>query len=141
MECKCFSFKPDYLKLKEYKYWTLYLAESQLVIGWTHLVLKRHIEFYEDLTNEELVESRNAIKDIKKALAKTFKPDWFNVMQLGNMTKHLHLQLVPRYSKEVEYEGEIFIDKNYGNIVDSSWKPRDEEFLTKMANYLKENME
>ncbi|MBU1199825.1 MAG: HIT family protein [Nanoarchaeota archaeon] len=126
--------------IKEYKYWRLSLAESQILIGWTHASLKRHILFFEELRDEELIELKKIIMEIKETLNKTFKPDWFNVMQLGNMTPHLHFQLVPRYKEKRIFVGREFIDKSYGRPILDEWIEEDNIFLKKLRNYIKKEM-
>lgn len=140
MKCKWCDFDNKSLIIKEYKYWQLSLAESQTLLGWTHASLKRHICFFEELKNEELVELKTIIKEIKEALNKTFKPDWFNVMQLGNMTPHLHVQLIPRYKEKRYFAGREFIDKKYGRPIPDEWVIEDGIFLGKLRDYIKKEM-
>jgi diadenosine tetraphosphate (Ap4A) HIT family hydrolase len=54
------------------------------------------------------LELKLIVKEWRSAMNKAFEPDWFNVMQLGNMTKHLHFQLVPRYKKKEYLRKENF---------------------------------
>lgn len=135
-KCIFCDIKENELTLKEYKYWSLVLAESQFIIGWSHAILKRHAERFEELTDEELIELKQVIKELKSALKKTFKPDWFNVMQLGNMTKHIHFQLVPRYCEPRRFDGRVFIDKDYGKMIVNRWKQEDKKFLLKLKKYI-----
>lgn len=140
MKCKWCDFDNKALLIKEYKYWKLSIAESQILIGWTHASLKRHINFFEELTDEELIELKKVINEIKEALSKTFKPDWFNVMQLGNMTPHLHFQLVPRYKEKRFFVGREFIDKTYGRPISDEWVIEKDIFLKKIRDYIKNEM-
>lgn len=140
MKCQWCNFDKRTLLIKEYKYWNLSIAESQTLIGWTHASLKRHICFFEELTDEELIELKYVVRETKEALNKTFKPDWFNVMQLGNMTPHLHFQLVPRYKEKRFFEGRIFIDKTYGRPISDEWVIEKDNFLKKVRDYLKKGM-
>ena len=126
--------------IKDYKHWTLVLAKSQSILSWTIAFLKRHIQSFEELTDEELLEIKQVIKELKSALNKTFKPDWFNVMQLGNLVPHLHIHLVPRYKEVRKYDGRIFVDKDYGKMIPNKWKPEDKKFLTRLTNHLKDNI-
>ncbi|MFO8015478.1 MAG: hypothetical protein R6U32_00075 [Candidatus Woesearchaeota archaeon] len=64
-KCRWCDCKDDHLKLKEYRHWNLYLAGSQFIIGWSHAVLKRHIFFFEELTDEELIGLKQLIRDLK----------------------------------------------------------------------------
>jgi diadenosine tetraphosphate (Ap4A) HIT family hydrolase len=135
-ECKFCSFEDQHLILKEYRYWTLSIAESQNLLGWSHAFLKRHVLFFEELTDEEIIELKKVISDLKFTLNKIFKPDWFNVMQLGNMTQHLHFQLVPRYKEKREFEGRIFFDKEYGRMIVDRWNPEEKQFLIKLNKFI-----
>jgi len=140
MKCKWCDFNNKSLIIKEYEYWRLSVAESQILLGWTHASLKRHIQFFEELKDEELIELRQIIKDIKGALNKTFKPDWFNVMQLGNMTRHLHFQLVPRYKEKRQFAGREFVDKTFGRLISEEWIIEDDIFLEKLRDHIKKEM-
>ncbi len=138
--CRFCDFKENYLIIKDYKYWTLVLAESQYILGRTIAFLKRHIRFFEELTDEESLEIKQIVGEIKSALNKTFKPDWFNVMQLGNLVPHLHIHMVPRYKKVRKYDGRIFVDKDYGKMITNEWEPEDKNFLTRLTNHIKDNI-
>ncbi|HII71969.1 TPA: HIT family protein [Candidatus Woesearchaeota archaeon] len=140
MDCKWCNFKDDYLKLKEYTYWDLYLLESHSVLGWCAVALKRHAEYFDDLTDKELIELKQVVSDCRSALDKAFHPDWFNVMQLGNMVRHIHFHLVPRYKDPREFEGRSFVDQDYGKMLVDRWKPEDKEFLTKLADHLRKDL-
>ena len=61
-KCKFCLFEQKDLILKKYKYWTLVLAESQSHLGWTHAVLNRHAELFEELTDNELTELKDSIQ-------------------------------------------------------------------------------
>ena len=134
------GFKREYQIVKDYSSWTLILAEGQLPLGWCITFLKRHIEFFEELTDEELLELKQVITELKWALGKTFRPDWFNVMQLGNAENHLHVHLVPRYKEPREYGGRTFADQDYGKMIIDRWEPESEEFLIGLGNHIRENM-
>lgn len=134
-DCHFCHFKNKYLILKEYKYWNLSLSESQVLIGWCQASLKRHILFFEELDDKELQELKTVVSDWKRMVEK-FHPDWFNVMQMGNLVKHLHFQLVPRYKNEVKYEKRIFTDKSYGRPVLDIWEPEKDEFLLRLKRHL-----
>lgn len=140
MKCKWCDFNDKSLIIKEYKYWRLSIAESQILPGWTHASLKRHVHFFEELKDEELTELRKIIKEIKVVLNKTFKPSWFNVMQLGNMTQHLHFHLVPRYKEKKHFAGREFVDKTYGRLISDEWIVEDNLFLEKLRDHIKKEM-
>jgi diadenosine tetraphosphate (Ap4A) HIT family hydrolase len=130
----------EYLKIKEFENWVLYIGKSQQCIGWCDLVLKRHIEFFEDISEKEFKELKKIISKWKNSLKKLFKPDWFNIMQLGNSTKHLHFLLVPRYKNTVVYKRRKFIDKDYSHMLKERWNPENDDFLKKLAKDIQENL-
>ncbi len=140
MVCKWCDFDNESLIIKEYDYWKLSVAESQILLGWTHASLKRHIHFFEELKDEELLELRSIVNDIKRALRKTFKPDWFNIMQLGNMTKRLHFQLVPRYKEKRVFAGRVFIDKTFGKPITDKWIVENSVFLEKLRDHIRKEI-
>lgn len=140
LKCKWCKFNEEYLLIKEYQFWNLYLAESQSILGWCHAVLKRHIFFFEELTNEELQELKLIVSQWKFTLNQTFQPTWFNVMQLGNITPHLHFQLIPRYNQKMEYDKRTFLDKDFGKMIVDRWKREDRLFLEKLAKHLRKNI-
>ena len=139
-KCAFCEFRDADVVIKDYKHWTLILAESQSVLGWTLAILKRHILFFEELSEEELIELRQAVRDIKCALDKEFQPDWFNVMQLGNATKHLHVHLVPRYRQPRRYAGRVFTDPDYGKMMVDRWNPEEKAFLAELALRLRKSI-
>ncbi|MBR9702610.1 hypothetical protein GOV10_01110 [Candidatus Woesearchaeota archaeon] len=140
MVCKWCVYEQDEIILKEYTHWKLVLSDCQALLGWCQAVLKRHEEDFEELYDEELLELRTVIADWKICLRKSFSPDWFNEQHMGNMDKHLHLQLVPRYESSREFNGKTFSDKDFGNPYVIVWKPEEKIFLNTLANQLRKNL-
>jgi len=138
IECKWCDYKKDYLKIKDYKLWTLYLSESQPLVGCLCLVLKRHIIEFEALNEKEWAELKQAEKEALAALKLLFLPDAFDVMQLGSADRHICFHVVPRYAKPRTYSKRVFADENYGKMVTWQDEASDEIFLRLLANQVKE---
>ena len=51
---------------------------------------------------------------ITSALSESFHPDYYNYYSLDNMTRHLHVHIIPRYSKEIHMFGLQFKDIAFG---------------------------
>ncbi len=136
-DCLFCGFAEKHLILKEYDYWLFVLEKNQNPLGWTLAILKRHVTHFKELTEEELLELQQIVKDAESAIGKLFNHDWFNVMQLGNFMPHLHCHLVPRYEKPREYAGRTFIDEHWGGILKSEWKEEPKKFLTKLADEIR----
>lgn len=143
-KCKMCKFikNKDYFfrKLKEYNYWVLYLSDSHQCLGWSNIMLKRHIENFEDLKSDELIELKKIVKEWKDAMKKFSNPDWFNLMHLCNGRKHLHFQLVPRYEKKRVYLNKTFIDKDYGHMLKERIKEEKDDFLEKLAEEIRKKI-
>jgi diadenosine tetraphosphate (Ap4A) HIT family hydrolase len=118
----------DYSKdlIKDYKCWSVYIHQNQGILGRTYVWCKRENALeLPDATEEEQKELFQILKEIEIVLTKAFNPDMFNYAFLGNATHHLHGHILPRYSKPVEFNGQTFIDKNWGH----NYKT-DHEFIT-----------
>ena len=140
-DCPYCKSLPQHLILIEYKFWTLVVEEGQINLGWSLAIHKGHKEFFEQLEVEELAELKAIVSDWKSALNKTFKPDWFNVMQCGNMVHHLHFHLAPRYKAPRIFGRTGFTDKTFGHMPDTSnWKAKDKALLTAVRDELKKNL-
>jgi len=103
-------------KIKDYKYWSVFLHKNQDCLGRSYVWCKRENALdLADATPEEQGELFLILQNLKEALQKTFKPDWFNYAFLGNETRHLHGHLLPRYATPREFKGVIFKDESYGH--------------------------
>ena len=134
MECELCDFKSPRI-IKEYKFWIL-SAAAQTPLGWMHVILKRHAEFFDELTQEELEELKEVVREARAALDKIWKPDWFNVTQLGNTCPHLHVNLIPRYKEKREFAGREFVDATFGGGVES--EEIGEEMVEKVRGEIKD---
>ena len=81
------------------------------------------------------------INELRKAITKSFKPDWFNYSFLGNATRHLHCHFIPRYSTTKKFVGITFTDKLYSHNyrTDNNFKIS-AEILEKIKLEIKENL-
>ena len=103
-------------KIKDYRYWKVFAAENQSYLGRCIVWCKR--ENAEDLTQatqEEWNELLLILSELRKAVGRVFKSDWFNYSFLGNATRHFHGHFVPRYKTEREFGGVTFKDWNWGS--------------------------
>ena len=74
--------------------------------GHMKLVAKRHLNAFDQLTDQELVALRELLKKAKALIEKEFKPDGFNLgvnegAAAGQTVFHLHVHLIPRYKGDV----------------------------------------
>jgi len=106
----------DKYKIKDYKYWTIFVHQNQNYLGRCVVWCKREDALdLTDATKEEQKELFFVLNELRKAIKEVFQPDWFNYSFLGNNTQHLHAHFVPRYAKPKVFEGITFEDKLYGH--------------------------
>ena len=114
---KIFIMDFEKLKIKEYKFWELYLHDPHYYLGSVYLWAKRNdqVDFLET-TEEERQEFFRVAKDAKNVLEELFQVDRFNVVNLQNKVNHLHVHIIPRYSSQRNFDGFIFLDENWGKM-------------------------
>lgn len=113
-------------KIKEYKYWEVFIGQNQSYLGRCVVWCKRDNALdLTDATKEEVEELFLVLRELKEALIKAFQPDRFNYSFLGNKTRHLHCHFIPRYAEPKIFEGITFEDKLSGH----NWQT-DHNFIT-----------
>lgn len=123
-------------KIKDYKYWTIFIHDNQSYSGRCIIWCKRSRAVdLADANLDELKELTIILKELKQTIHKIFEADWFNYSFLGNATKHLHMHFVPRYESSRQFENVIFKDARHGHnyLTDHSFKIS-EELLQKIKN-------
>jgi len=77
------------------------------------LALRRHVESPTKLRPDEWPELLGSIQEARDLLARAFHPDHFNFAFLGNVERHLHLHVLPRYASGRVVIGLTFTDPGY----------------------------
>src|SRR3989338_8314473 len=99
------------LKILEGKYWDAFLHEDQTVVGRIYFWYKEgNVVDFLDVPEDAMLEFHKTAQKIKKVLIELFNPDIFNYLALNNNTRHLHIHIIPRYSKKIEKFGATFED-------------------------------
>jgi len=102
-------------KIKDYHHWSVFLHQNQGYLGrsivWCNW--ENALDFA-DITSEEQGELFIILTELKKAIQKSFSPDWLNYAFLGNEIRHVHGHIVPRYASPRKFEGTVFEDALYG---------------------------
>lgn len=112
MNCEFCNLKG--LTIKEYKNWVVHLSDDQRYLGRCIIRLRRHLEDFFDINEEELKELFEITKKLRDAIKEIFGAGMFNYATLGNVVRHVHLHFIPRYSKKVNFLGIIFEDERWG---------------------------
>lgn len=103
------------LLIKDYEYWSVYIAENQCYLGRCTIWCKReNATDMTEATEAEHLEFLLIIKMLKKAVEKAFQADWLNYAFLGNEVQHLHCHFIPRYSSYRLFANMFFLDNRWG---------------------------
>jgi diadenosine tetraphosphate (Ap4A) HIT family hydrolase len=106
-------------------------------VGHLQVVPLRHVEWPEQLTEEEFTQFFSLIKKTMILLKKAMNPVGFNAgmnlgVSSGQSITHLHFQIVPRYKKEVGFMESLMGTKVMPETLDATYKR-----LMKHADLLK----
>lgn len=122
-ECK--YCEGDNQVIKEYNYWRLAIHINQYYLGRCKIILKRHIEDITEIKDNERDELFVIMKNLRKAIIDLFGANLFNYASLGNITRHVHVHIIPRYDHIVKFRGHIFKDENWGR----NYAPYPKDFI------------
>lgn len=114
MECRFCNLDFRSVTIYEGEYWRVVLNSNQYYLGRVIIVLKRHLEDPLELSRDELNELIELSRKTVMVLKKLFQPDLINYAMLGNIIRHVHLHVIPRYKSERFFGGVRFIDENWG---------------------------
>ena len=130
------------LKIKDFKYWTVYLYPNQYYLGRVFIKANKEIIDLMDISREERDELFQIGLKVRNVLTSLFRPDKFNYCSLGNIVPQLHLHLIPRYNDSRVFENIVFNDDRWG----MNYAPYNKEFeipkeiLLKIREVIKENL-
>lgn len=127
------------LKIFETNYWVWSLREEQVTIGSSILSLKRKVEEFSQVNQEEFNDLKIMIEIVEKTLKQTFHYTEINYLMLMMVDKHVHYHIIPRYNKDIIFENKLWIDFNYPNISDLSRHNESQEYNHKIIEILEKN--
>lgn len=112
------------LLIKEGALWRVELRDQQNYLGWSFIILKRHIEDLSEINGREWLELHKLLNQLSRAIKTAFEPEKFNYASFGNEINHVHVQVVPRYKHSIKLKEVVFKDERWG----SNYSPYDKEF-------------
>jgi diadenosine tetraphosphate (Ap4A) HIT family hydrolase len=78
--------------------------------GFCRVVLERHVTEMSDLDPPERMRFMNAVFATEAALRELLHPDKVNLASLGNVTRHLHWHVIPRYRGDRHFPRPIWAE-------------------------------
>jgi diadenosine tetraphosphate (Ap4A) HIT family hydrolase len=76
--------------------------------GFCRVVLQRHVKEMTDLAPAERARLMEAVFATESALRELMHPDKINLASLGNITRHLHWHVVPRFRDDRHFPQPIW---------------------------------
>jgi diadenosine tetraphosphate (Ap4A) HIT family hydrolase len=130
------------------KFWKIDLSDNQYYLGRCYVSLKRQCPALSQLTKEEMLDFFEIAKKLEPALKKAFGSTMFNwtclmnnAYKSENPKPQVHFHFKPRYNHKVNFEGEVFEDKEFAHHYDHKAKKEvSEEIMRKIIEKIKANM-
>ncbi len=109
-----FCALPEDRIIKKLRFWTIELADNQVLLGRCRIIHNGHIEDPIDTTDEERKELWEAMDIVHDALLEILRPDAFNYAFIGAKDRHVHMHVFPRYAVPTMWSGQRFEDHTWG---------------------------
>lgn len=122
--------------------------KSPILPGHSLIVPNRHVERFEELTDNELSELLIFTKKVNHILNRYFPNSGFNWtiqdgFAAGQTVSHVHVHVIPRHNKDLPDPGDWYplIEKNEDQFLDSSTRPKlTDEQLKRINQKLKSDV-
>ncbi len=133
----------------ETEYWSIKLdSTDQTYLGRAVVVLKRNCGDLAELTDEELLDFKKVVIGFENAVRKSFNATMFNWTCLMNGAYQnnppdpwVHWHVRPRYNHEVQFEGSVFEDTDFGHhYIRGTNRSVDDGMKDKIINAIKRNL-
>jgi len=105
---------PFYGVLKEYEHWVVLFRDKQVTIG-SVIIMSKHTDAQSlgALSPEAWSQFGEVCKHVEAAITAAFGAEKFNYLALMMYDPEVHFHVIPRYSKPVEFAGEVFVDPDW----------------------------
>lgn len=94
------------------------LVPDPVYIGYLCLIVNRHVAEMTDLSDDEGRAIFAMLLQLESYIRDTLKPDKINWASLGNMVKHVHWHIIPRYQNDQHFPNSI-----WGAVTNLQYKP------------------
>ncbi|HEU4914008.1 MAG TPA: HIT family protein [Candidatus Saccharimonadales bacterium] len=127
------------------EYWRVILSYDQAYVGRLFIPLRVHKGSLGELTDEEWSDFKEIVRKVEQANAKVFGGRPFNWLCMMNdafkqipANPHVHWHMLPRYDHDIEINGQIFTDPDYGRHYDKGrWMRVTDELAQAIIDRLK----
>ena len=108
--------------VKEFEHWVILCRDAQVTLGSLILITKDDVTAFSRLSDDAFAELPVAIKSIEQTLKRAFGNDKINYFMLMMADPEVHFHVIPRYSRDVEFEGVMFQDRSWPGPADLKQK-------------------
>jgi len=116
---------------------SLYLSKNQTYRGYSLLIFDaRHVEWLDQLSAEEWSAFALDLSTAHRAICEAMRPDHMNVELLGNVIKHLHWHIVPRYRSDPRWGGPIWTTAQADMLVTELPAPEQQKLVEQIRTAL-----
>jgi diadenosine tetraphosphate (Ap4A) HIT family hydrolase len=126
--------------IKEYKHWELLINKFHVKLGSCAAITKRHMAAFSEITEEELAEYTQVVRDIEGALKKCFQYDVIHHLMLMFFDKHTHFHIIPRYQESRKFAGIEWVDDFDPNPLIQKINPVSQPVLDQIKEKIKKNV-
>ncbi len=126
--------------VKEYKYWKLLVRKKQIKLGSCVAITKRHLDSFSEIGDDEMEEYAQVVRDIEKALKKSFRYDVVHHLLLMFFDKHVHFHIIPRYKTPRNFAGTTWVDDFHPDPLLQKGEPVPQHVLNKIKEGIKKKL-
>ena len=126
--------------IKEYKHWKLLVRKTHVKLGSCVAITKRHMERFSGITDEEMTEYAEVVRDVENALKNSFNYDVIHHMMLMMKDKHTHFHIIPRYKEPRNFDGKEWVDDFQQNPLLQKPEPITQDILNQIKEEIKKNI-
>lgn len=110
------------------------------VLGYVYIEPKKHVEYWEELADDEFLEISRLLKEISYFLKNKLNAERVYTVTISEAVRHLHIHVIPRDSSS-DTKGLILIEQaTQQKVMNDNYLPKAsiEEFKNDLSNFLLE---
>jgi len=124
--------------IRDYRWWSVQARPQQATLGAMILLAHGPTQAFGDLDGRAHGELAQITRDIEAAVAR-FGNQKINYLMLMMVDPHVHFHVLPRYDKEVAFEGITFADPGWPAVPDLGHAPEAPDATARVRVALQKN--